>query len=82
MSAKKFHVAPFVGDAWFKNHAQPVWGRRRYHCCLRCGYRWLGRNEFKGDSGTPKRCASCRSPLWNTGRINHPGQGRRSRSDP
>jgi len=51
--------------------------RRQFHCCLRCGYRWIGRYAFKGDSGLPKRCAGCRSPLWDTPRRNVPGQGRK-----
>lgn len=42
--------------------------RRQWHICLRCEARWLGRNSFKGDSGLPKRCANCGSPLWNTPR--------------
>lgn len=52
-------------------------GRRGYHKCLRCEYTWLGRPSFKGDEGLPKRCPDCRSPLWNTPRLNKPGQGRR-----
>jgi hypothetical protein len=31
-----------------------------HHTCLRCDYKWESDNE------QPKRCASCRSPLWNT----------------
>ncbi len=50
--------------------------RRGYHECLRCNYRWLGRESFQGDRGLPKRCPSCRSPLWNTPRRNAHGQGR------
>jgi len=39
--------------------------RSDFHECLRCGNRWMGRSSFKGDAGAPKRCALCRSPLWN-----------------
>lgn len=38
------------------------------HQCLRCGYtwhaRWLWSNHGK-EQPPPKRCAKCRSPLWN-----------------
>ena len=50
--------------------------RRSKHHCLRCGNWWDGRQSFKGDRGLPKRCPGCRSPLWNTPRINRAGQGR------
>jgi len=46
--------------------------------CLRCGYRWRPRWDFDRHAWrVPKRCASCRSPLWNTPRVNHWGQGRK-----
>lgn len=31
------------------------------HTCLRCGYRWIGRDP----GHTPKRCPSCGTPYWN-----------------
>lgn len=37
--------------------------------CLRCGYGWWTRWRYlpKSEQATePKRCARCRSPLWNT----------------
>lgn len=37
--------------------------------CLRCGNRWRTRWKYlaKGEKDEPpKRCARCRSPLWNT----------------
>lgn len=43
--------------------------RRQTHRCLRCDYAWLGREAFKNNVGLPKRCARCRSPLWNTPKI-------------
>lgn len=42
-----------------------------FHCweCLRCGYRWETDRYFRdkriGEKFVPKRCAKCRSPLWN-----------------
>ena len=61
--------------AWCWYFGEPP-KRHGYHECLRCNYRWLGRDSFQGDRGLPKRCPSCRSPLWNTHRINRAGQGR------
>lgn len=37
--------------------------------CLRCGFQWFTRWRYlsQGEQATePKRCARCRSPLWNT----------------
>lgn len=39
--------------------------RHQMHCCLRCDHRWYGRASFKGNTGLPKRCPSCRSKYWN-----------------
>lgn len=56
---------------------QPETGSRRgWHNCWRCHHSWLGRESFKGDRGLPKGCPRCRSPLWNTPRLNRAGQGR------
>jgi len=68
---RKYHAAPFAGADWFPQvkHSRPTPRRRAWHFCLRCGHGWLGRNEFKGDSGAPKRCPGCRSPLWNRDRV-------------
>ena len=35
--------------------------------CSRCGYRWTAHRKGAGD--LPVRCASCRTPLWNTPRV-------------
>lgn len=44
--------------------------------CLRCGYRWSARQRVGFarwySTSEPKRCASCRSPLWNVPRKNRP----------
>ncbi len=41
------------------------WGEK--YRCLRCGYEWLGRKRTTGQK--PARCASCRTPLWNTPKV-------------
>jgi hypothetical protein len=38
------------------------------HRCLRCDHTWTGRESFNGSAERPKRCARCRSPLWNVPR--------------
>lgn len=37
--------------------------------CKRCSWRWIVRQADKDDMLVlPKRCAKCRTPLWNTER--------------
>jgi hypothetical protein len=48
--------------------------RHTTHKCLRCAHVWTGRESFQGSQELPKRCASCRSPLWNVPRRKKAGK--------
>lgn len=40
-----------------------LWKPKKEYHCSRCGHDWHGRLDPE-----PKRCAKCRSPLWNAPR--------------
>ena len=48
--------------------------RHTTHKCLRCVHVWTGRESFQGSQALPKRCARCRSPLWNVPRRKKAGK--------
>jgi hypothetical protein len=57
---------------WTKRHysvrlQQTKGTMQKEHDCLRCGHHWYSRRWWsEGNQPLPKRCAKCRSPLWNT----------------
>ena len=48
--------------------------------CLRCSHEWLERiplqKYYRGETHVPKRCAKCRSPLWNKSYVRNISQDR------